>query len=78
MKRDKSVQMIKTSRENLFSNLFFPGKYIYYQTNRPYSRGQATLSSVGNHLYLFGGLSFERLNDMWRCDTASKNILNYI
>jgi len=74
-KRDNN-SLLKISRENLFQNLFFPGKYIYFQTNRPYARVQATMNIVGSNLYLFGGLNSERLKDMWKCDVENGKNLN--
>ena len=67
--------MVKVSRESIFNNSYFPGKYIYYQSNRPFSRGQATLSIVNNTIYLFGGMSNERLNDIWKCELQCKIII---
>ena len=56
------------SRDILLSNIELQGYFLSHQKNRPKGRTQATTILIHNKIYLFGGLSCQGLDDLWRYD----------
>jgi len=56
------------SRDNLLSNIEMQGYFLSHHKNKPKGRTQATVILIQNKIYIFGGVSCEGLDDMWRYD----------
>jgi hypothetical protein len=58
------------SRETILSNMEFQGYYITHMKNKPKSRKQSTMILFEDKLYLYGGLSFNGMDDIWVFDLS--------
>lgn len=56
------------SRANLLNNVELRGNFVPFTKNRPSARAMATFNAYNNYLYLIGGVSNERLFEVWVCD----------
>ena len=58
------------SRDTILSNIEFQGFYLTYMKNKPKSRKQSTITLYDDKLYLYGGLSFCGMDDLWTYDLS--------
>jgi len=59
------------ARSTTFENLELQGKFLVTQKNKPIARHQTACFKDHNKVYLFGGLSHTKLDDLWVCDMRS-------
>lgn len=64
------------ARTTTFENLELQGKYLATQKNKPIARHQSACFKYNNKVYLFGGLSHTKLDDLWVCDIKSTYLLS--
>lgn len=65
--------LVQIRPQNLQNVLEFHGEYISHQTNKPKARSFTTMREIKESLYIFGGMSDVKLNDIWVCDVKSKD-----
>ena len=63
------------SREEFLKSLELQGIVFSYQNNKPISRVQTVITLVGNYLFMFGGLTSIRIDDLWRCYIRGTHLL---
>ena len=56
------------TRFSIFESMELQGQFLCSQKNRPIARTLASCFKGNNKLYLFGGLSHKKLEDIWICD----------
>lgn len=64
------------SRETILSNMELRGGLLKYLKNKPKSRKQATMIVFDDKLFLYGGLSFNGMDDIWMFEISGKLLLN--
>lgn len=63
---------LNLSRESMLKNLELKATNILNYKIRPCSRSSFSMVNFKNLIFIFGGISTERLSDMWVCDIKNK------